>query len=94
MKTAGSDTSVVDHVMVPEVGFGFEPGPRFTLKDFQKYADDFKSQYFRKDEKTTDQLEPSLENIEGEYWRMVERPTEEIEVFVKKYGVVYFWVNY
>jgi len=63
--------------------FGFEPGPDFTLESFQKYANDFKEQYFRtKDDAgaMTRQLEPSPENIEGEYWRIVERPTEEIEV--------------
>ncbi|KAK2979571.1 hypothetical protein RJ640_016245, partial [Escallonia rubra] len=71
-------------------GFGFEPGPEFTLDAFHKYADDFKAQYFRKDSNAADsggnmtmfqeQWQPSVENIEGEYWRMVEKPTEEIEV--------------
>ncbi|KAF5799166.1 putative chromatin remodeling & transcription regulator FYR family [Helianthus annuus] len=80
-KTHGSDAGApVNTVVVPEPDFGFEPGPRFTLKEFQKYADDFKNKYFRRNETTTDQWEPSLENIEGEYWRMIERPTEEIEV--------------
>ncbi|PIN21766.1 hypothetical protein CDL12_05536 [Handroanthus impetiginosus] len=70
--------------------FGFEPGPDFTLDTFQKYADDFKSQYFRKNNSSSDsggnrtmleeQWLPSLDDIEGEYWRMVEKPTEEIEV--------------
>ncbi|RZC68872.1 hypothetical protein C5167_032122 [Papaver somniferum] len=70
--------------------FGFEPGPEFTLESFRKYADDFKGQYFRKDETCMDpkgnptviqkHWEPSVDNIEGEYWRMVENPTEEIEV--------------
>ncbi|KAK6915342.1 JmjN domain [Dillenia turbinata] len=70
--------------------FGFEPGPEFTLDAFQKYANDFKSQYFRKDVdapnlggKMTmpqEQSEPSIDEIEGEYWRIVEIPTEEIEV--------------
>lgn len=70
--------------------FGFEPGPEFTLESFRKYAEDFKAQYFSKTETVTDmganiamlkqQWEPSIENIEGEYWRMVEKPTEEIEV--------------
>ncbi|XP_059665739.1 putative lysine-specific demethylase JMJ16 isoform X2 [Cornus florida] len=70
--------------------FGFEPGPEFTLDAFNKYADDFKVQYFRKNENNADlrgnitmiqeHLEPSVENIEGEYWRIVEKPTEEIEV--------------
>ncbi|KAK9740017.1 hypothetical protein RND81_03G004800 [Saponaria officinalis] len=64
-------------------GFGFEPGPEFTLDEFQKYADDFKAQYFRNENCTdsgTVKWEPSVETIEGEYWRVVEKPTEEIEV--------------
>ncbi|XP_024025134.1 putative lysine-specific demethylase JMJ16 [Morus notabilis] len=70
--------------------FGFEPGPEFTLEMFEKYADDFKAQYFSKNANVTDMggnltmpkgcSEPSVDNIEGEYWRMVEKPTEEIEV--------------
>ncbi|KAJ1409286.1 JmjN domain [Sesbania bispinosa] len=69
--------------------FGFEPGPEFTLETFQRYADDFKVKYFRNENvshlsaNTTilnGTSEPSVENIEGEYWRMVENPTEEIEV--------------
>lgn len=73
--------------------FGFDPGPDFTLALFQKYADDFKSQYFSKPLNDTtkgcnpsmlqeNKHEPSLEAIEGEYWRMVEKPTEEIEVCI------------
>lgn len=57
--------------------FGFEPGPEFTLESFQKYADDFKEQYFQMGMSQ----DLSLDNIEGEYWRIVEKPTEEIEVF-------------
>ncbi|KAI3793592.1 hypothetical protein L1987_36212 [Smallanthus sonchifolius] len=88
-KTHGSDIGAPVDLMVPESGFGFEPGPRFTLKEFHKYADDFKNQYFRRNETAKDACdnsvmkdlwEPSLEDIEGEYWRMVESPTEEIEV--------------
>ncbi|XP_043719015.1 lysine-specific demethylase JMJ18-like isoform X2 [Telopea speciosissima] len=70
--------------------FGFEPGPQFTLETFQKYANDFKGQYFWKHDINTNsgdnqhmlhkQKEPSVEDIEGEYWRLVEKPTEEIEV--------------
>ncbi|KAB1223863.1 putative lysine-specific demethylase JMJ14 [Morella rubra] len=70
--------------------FGFEPGPEFTLETFKKYADDFKAQYFSKTENASnvegnvatlkELWEPSIENIEGEYWRMVEKPSEEIEV--------------
>ncbi|XP_020225804.1 putative lysine-specific demethylase JMJ16 [Cajanus cajan] len=70
--------------------FGFEPGPEFTLETFQRYAEDFRIKYFGKNENVSHlganstilngTLEPSVENIEGEYWRMVESPTEEIEV--------------
>ncbi|KAK9732902.1 hypothetical protein RND81_04G031100 [Saponaria officinalis] len=62
-----------------EAEFGFEPGPEFTLDEFETYADDFKAQYFRGDD-GSEQCEPSVETIEGEYWRVVEKPTEEIEV--------------
>jgi histone demethylase JARID1 len=75
-----------DEAVIPEPCFGFEPGPEFTLDAFQRYANDFKAQYFRKNESSADSgsfrdyWEPSLETIEGEYWRMVEKPSDEIEV--------------
>lgn len=75
--------------------FGFETGPEFTLHNFQLYAKDFKTQYFRNENSTLElggetkvaqeHWEPSVEEIEGEYWRMVERPTEEIEVVLVMY---------
>ncbi|RDX72390.1 putative lysine-specific demethylase JMJ16, partial [Mucuna pruriens] len=86
----------VDNSRGPNAGFcevetfGFEPGPEFTLETFQRYAEDFQLKYFRKNENVSHlganttilngTSEPSVENIEGEYWRMVESPTEEIEV--------------
>ncbi|XP_074567076.1 lysine-specific demethylase JMJ703-like [Curcuma longa] len=63
--------------------FGFVPGPDFTLESFEKYADEFKKQYYSRSIECVFgpcQQEPSIEDIEGEYWRIVERPTEEIEV--------------
>lgn len=70
--------------------FGFHSGPDFTLGDFQRYADYFKECYFgMKNAKENLNLveaeqqkgwEPSVEDIEGEYWRIVERPTDEVEV--------------
>lgn len=90
----GSDNGTVsetaDTGFCEAENFGFEPGPEFTLSKFQKYADDFRVQYFMRKEYVTDergqmimsqeQWEPSVENIEGEYWRIVEKATEEIEV--------------
>lgn len=73
-----------------------EPAPKFTLKTFKKFADEFKIQYFNyKDEnkiKCSDtssaihqhKWEPSIENIEGEYGRIGQNPTEEIEVYSRK----------
>ncbi|XP_031505287.1 lysine-specific demethylase JMJ18-like isoform X1 [Nymphaea colorata] len=70
--------------------FGFHPGPEYTLEAFQRYADNFKEQYFRvkdscKDMYSSDheskmKKELSVEDIEGEYWRLVEKASEEVEV--------------
>ncbi|GER34913.1 transcription factor jumonji (jmj) family protein [Striga asiatica] len=87
-RTGGKEA---DEVGVCEaVNFGFEPGPDFTLDGFQKYADEFMAQYFRNSDSNSNlggngsvldkQWQPSIEDIEGEYWRIVEKPTEEIEV--------------
>lgn len=67
-----------------------ELGREFTLKAFKSYADDFKSQYFSSGNKVTnteenspmlqEQWEPMVDQVEGEYRRIVENPTEQIEV--------------
>ncbi|KAL2535863.1 putative lysine-specific demethylase JMJ16 [Forsythia ovata] len=72
------------------VSSDFDSGPEFTLQSFKKHADEFKRQYFRVSDMVTDpnvssnafleQHEPSLLSIEGEYWRIIENPSEEIEV--------------
>lgn len=70
--------------------FGFHSGLDFTFEEFQKYADNFKECYFgmkssgnltsaKTEEKK--RWEPSVEDIEGEYWRIVEQPKEEVEVY-------------
>ncbi|XVE89402.1 hypothetical protein DITRI_Ditri19aG0198700 [Diplodiscus trichospermus] len=69
--------------------FGFNSGSDFTLEEFQRYADEFKETYFRRecdeDLKTgvveNRKWEPSWEDIEGEYWRIVEQPTDEVEIY-------------
>ncbi|KAG6506634.1 hypothetical protein ZIOFF_031961 [Zingiber officinale] len=63
--------------------FRFVPGPDFTLESFERYVDEFKRQYFSKSAEFvlgSCHQEPSDDDIEGEYWQIVERPTEEIEV--------------
>lgn len=93
--TSNGNNAVINELGYHTVGerFGFEPGPEFTIEGFQKYADDFEEQYFCMKDMDSDiksnqgefqkRREPTLENIEGEYWRMVEKPTEEIEVHQK-----------
>jgi histone demethylase JARID1 len=70
--------------------YGFQSGSDFTFKDFQQYAKYFKECYFglkdaNEDGKVSDNNQqkrrmPSEEEIEGEYWRIVEQPTDEVEV--------------
>ncbi|KAL5053579.1 hypothetical protein RYX36_034261, partial [Vicia faba] len=70
--------------------FGFQSGPDFTLKEFQQYGNSFKDCYFglinAKDGRGGDNIhherrDPSVEEIEGEYWRIIEQPTDEVEVY-------------
>ena len=71
--------------------FGFHSGPDLTLRDFQKYADYFKESYFgmknaKEDLNSVETVkqkgwEPSVDDMEGEYWRIVEQPTDEVEVW-------------
>nr|XP_043622968.1 putative lysine-specific demethylase JMJ16 isoform X2 [Erigeron canadensis] len=60
--------------------FEFKRGPEFTLRTFRAYAEHFKQNYFQKKDIFTDFRTPPWENIEGEYWRIVQHPTEEIQV--------------
>lgn len=59
-------------------GFEFERGPEFSLRGFKAYANNFRRHYFEKDDIFT-KLK-SWETVEGEYWRIVQNPTEEIQV--------------
>ena len=89
-----SEVSEANIVSDSDEKFGFHSGSDFTLEEFQKHADSFKEFYFgikdAKDNLNSDGVEcnkrwePSVEDIEGEYWRIVEQPTDEVEV--RKYG--------
>ncbi|XP_054815387.1 putative lysine-specific demethylase JMJ16 isoform X3 [Prosopis cineraria] len=60
-----------------------KPGPTFSLSTFKKFADDFKAKYFHRDNNvmgSDEKWEPSVENVEGEYGRITQNPTDEIEV--------------
>lgn len=74
-----------------ESRFGFDSGSEFTLEAYERYANEFKEQYFGIQEmngnldstvmgESKTKWEPSVENIEGEYWRVIEKPTDQIEV--------------
>ncbi|KAI3514574.1 hypothetical protein L1887_13109 [Cichorium endivia] len=61
-------------------GFEFECGPEFTLRAFKAYAEHFKGQYFKKQAIFTEFRSKPWENVQGEYWRIIENPTEQIQV--------------
>lgn len=81
----------------PDEKFGFQSGSDFTLKNFQQHANHFKDCYFglndaKEDGKVSDndhqkRWEPSVEEIEGEYWRIIEQPIDEVEVLNINYGL-------
>ncbi|KAK9055702.1 hypothetical protein SSX86_026787 [Deinandra increscens subsp. villosa] len=62
-------------------GFEFECGPELNLQAFKACAEQFKRQYFvKKHVIYTESDCRHWENIEGEYWRIVQNPTEQIQV--------------
>lgn len=91
-RRSGTNSSEVNDCAASDTDekFGFQSGSDFTLEGFGKYAADFKEQYFGiKDangsqysckNENGDNWQPSVAEIEGEYWRIVEKPTEEVEV--------------
>ncbi|XP_072989333.1 lysine-specific demethylase JMJ18-like isoform X2 [Typha latifolia] len=91
-RCSGSHNSEVNEYATLDTDkkFGFQSGSDFTLKTFQAYADNFKMQYFGRKTAVDDvpssnedpgkKCQPSVEEIEGEYWRIVEQPTDEVKV--------------
>ncbi|XP_074348626.1 lysine-specific demethylase JMJ18-like [Apium graveolens] len=89
-KRPSSEASESNISSEAEEKFGFQSGSDFTFKDFEKYSVNFKECYFGlKGEDvigenvtgTKKKWEPSIEDIEGEYWRIIEQPTDEVEVY-------------
>ena len=56
-----------------EFRFGWGKGPTYTYNQYLEYATSFKKEYFGGEK-------PTLEQIEDEFWRIVEAPTEPVEV--------------
>ncbi|KAK1420370.1 hypothetical protein QVD17_21906 [Tagetes erecta] len=67
--------------------FGFRSGSDFTFEEFQDFANKFKEHYFGMNDENPGngdeekQLGPTIDEIEGEYWRIIEQPTDEVEVY-------------
>lgn len=90
-RRASKSASEANNASEADEKYGFQAGSDFTFKDFQQYASYFKECYFglkdaNEDGKVNDsnhqnRREPSEEEIEGEYWRIVEQPTDEVEVY-------------
>ncbi|ONK74407.1 uncharacterized protein A4U43_C03F5900 [Asparagus officinalis] len=93
----GSNTSEANDCAASDMDekLGFQSRSDFTLEAFTKYAEGFKERYFgiKQGSESLDSCnyengngwQPSVEEIEGEYWRIVEKPTEEVEV-ITQYG--------
>lgn len=64
--------------------YGFEEGGVYSLKQFQEKANHFKDQYFAArmpfDPITNTQRRASEDDVEREFWRLVEDITESVEV--------------
>lgn len=64
--------------------YGFEEGGIYSLKVFQEKANQFKEHYFAKrmpfDPVTGAQRRPTEDDVEREFWRLVENLTESVEV--------------
>ncbi|KZM27962.1 uncharacterized protein EKO05_0010046 [Ascochyta rabiei] len=64
--------------------FGFEEGGIYSLKQFQERAQSFKQAHFAgktlSDPVTNAQQQPTEDDIEKEFWRLVENLTETVEV--------------
>jgi [histone H3]-trimethyl-L-lysine4 demethylase len=64
--------------------YGFEEGSVYNLKHFQEKANNFKEHYFGTrmpfDPITNTQRRPTEDDVEREFWRLVEDITESVEV--------------
>ena len=64
--------------------YGFEEGSVYSLKHFQEKANNFKEHYFAArmsfDPVTNKQRKPTEDDVEREFWRLVEDITESVEV--------------
>lgn len=82
-RDSGSDDD--DSTEDAEGKFGFQTGPDFTLEEFQKYDEEFKESYFQLENGSkaseNKKFKPKVKDIEGEYWRIVEQATDEVEVY-------------
>ena len=60
--------------------YGFEDGEERSLAEFQKIANEFKENWFITHRTTTGEVIVDENDVEMEFWRLVESPYEEIEV--------------
>jgi [histone H3]-trimethyl-L-lysine4 demethylase len=64
--------------------YGFEEGSIYSLKHFQEKANNFKEHYFAAkmpfDPISNTQRRPTEDDVEREFWRLVENLTEQVEV--------------
>ncbi|KAM3361703.1 hypothetical protein P3S68_016557 [Capsicum galapagoense] len=58
--------------------FGFQSGPEFIFEEFEAFTKEFKELYFGTNDNEV--WRPSIKEIKGDYWCIIEKPTDEVEV--------------
>ncbi|KAK4752394.1 hypothetical protein SAY87_021192 [Trapa incisa] len=86
LKNKQNTNSNADNNVNPESNqkFGFQTGSDFTLAEFEEFALNFRDSYFGENDSASEKSVgwvPSIDEIEGEYWRIIEQPTDEVEVY-------------
>ncbi|PHU25823.1 Lysine-specific demethylase JMJ15 [Capsicum chinense] len=75
-RTLGSESNT--HSDNSDDKFGFHSGSEFTFEEFEAFTKEFKELYFGTNDNKV--WRPSIEEIKGEYWRIIEKPKDEVEV--------------
>ncbi|PHT97330.1 hypothetical protein BC332_33745 [Capsicum chinense] len=58
--------------------FGFQSGHELTFEELEAFTKEFKELYFGTNDNEV--WRPSIEEIKGDYWCIIEKPTDEVEV--------------
>ncbi|KAF3685761.1 hypothetical protein FXO37_00308 [Capsicum annuum] len=75
-KSLGSESNT--HSDSNDDKFGFQSGYGLTFEELEAFTKEFKELYFGTNDNEV--WRPSIKEIKGEYWCIIEKPTDEVEV--------------